>query len=74
MLKCANIDLKCNDDNSINEELINIAFEHDYVGCDGWAWNEYNSEIVTYISGFIVKFLRKKVLKKISNVKYVLNN
>lgn len=34
LLKCANLNLKCN--NSINEELVNIAFEHDYVGCNSW--------------------------------------
>lgn len=32
-----------------------INFEHNYTGCNKWCWNEYNSEVVMYIAGAIVR-------------------
>jgi len=36
-----------------------INFEHDYTGCNKWCWNKYNSEVVMYIAGAIVRSLKK---------------
>jgi len=37
------------------QNLLNAACDHDYDGMKGWFWNEYRLDIVTYITGFIVK-------------------
>lgn len=36
-----------------------INFEHDYTGCNKWCWNGYNSEVVMYIAGAIIRSLKK---------------
>ena len=40
------------------EILSNVQFEHDYVGSNGWWWNEYRDEVVTYIAGAIVRSIK----------------
>jgi len=36
-------------------------FDHDYESPNGWCWNEYNSEVVTYIAGYVIKSIKNKI-------------
>ena len=45
------------------DELCNIiSLDHDYLGSNGWSWDEYSHEIVIYIAGSIVRSI-KKIIK-----------
>lgn len=46
-----------------DEILDNIftSFDHDYESPNGWCWNEYNSEVVTYIAGYVIKTIKNKI-------------
>ncbi|XP_025153714.1 uncharacterized protein LOC105184565 isoform X2 [Harpegnathos saltator] len=43
------------------DKLPSIVFEHDYMGSNGWSWNEYSHEIVTYIAGSSVKSIKPSI-------------
>ncbi|EZA47403.1 THAP domain-containing protein, partial [Ooceraea biroi] len=45
------------------DELDNIftSFDHDYQSSNSWCWNEYNTEVVTYIAGVVIKSIKKKI-------------
>lgn len=43
-------------------DLINVSIDHDYIdGSNGWTWSEYREDVVTYIAGFIVQSVKKKL-------------
>lgn len=49
---------------SKNDEMISITsitYDHDYIGTNGWCWNDYRSDIVTYIAGFVVRSIKKQL-------------
>jgi len=42
-------------------DKIFTLFDHDYESPNGWCWNEYNSEVVTYITGYVIKSIKNKI-------------
>jgi len=39
-------------------DKIFTLFDHDYESSNGWCWNEYNSEVVIYIAGYVIKSIK----------------
>ncbi|CAL1672961.1 unnamed protein product [Lasius platythorax] len=58
------MDLEKEIEKEIEEEDLegNFIFsDHDYESEKGWCWNQYNTEIVSYIAGYIAKSIMKKI-------------
>lgn len=55
--------LKPEMETNTNELLHDVftSFDHDYESSNSWCWNEYSSEVVTYIAGAVVKKIKDKI-------------
>lgn len=46
-----------------SDKILDIVtlFDHDYESPNCWCWNECNSEVVTYITGYVIKNIKNKI-------------
>lgn len=53
--------LENNENNDINNKTIQTYFDHDYASIFDVTFNNYLEDIISYISGTVVKTINKKI-------------